>query len=78
MFHEFSYVSCSLHGHFSPNVLVAPFKPGLQVWKGSAVEVTNQNERELLGHLAIAGYTKDGPVGLDGDKTTRHVVRIRW
>lgn len=48
------------------------------MWKGSAVEVTNQNERELLGHLAIAGYTKDGPVGLDGDKTTRHVVRIRW
>lgn len=40
------------------SVFTDPPQP-YQVWKGSAVEVTNQNERELLGHLAIAGYTKD-------------------
>ena len=37
-----------------------------EVWKGCAVEVINQNEPELLGHLAIAGYTKVGKKLVNG------------
>merc|ERR1712050_249227 len=30
-----------------------------QIWKGRPVEVTNKNEADLCGRLAIAGYAKE-------------------